>query len=57
MNGFIFTELYPPIEERIGLIGWITFFAVACSGNALFGIFIAPETKGKSHEEIMELLD
>lgn len=57
INTFIMLENYPPIKEHIGLFGWMVFFAVASLCNALFGLFILPETKGKSHESIMRLLD
>lgn len=57
VDGFILTELYPLLKEYIGLFGWVTFFAAMCLCNALFGIFILPETRGKSHEEIMKMLD
>lgn len=55
--GFFICEAYPPVKEYIGLFGWITFFAVISLCNALFGIIVLPETKGKSHEAIMHLLD
>lgn len=54
---FIFSNLYPFVKEIVGLQGWIVFFAVVSLCNALFGIFYLPETKGKSHEQIMQLLD
>lgn len=54
---FVIIEIYPQIQERIGLVGWITFFGSACLCNALFGVYFVPETRGKSHEEIMQLLD
>lgn len=54
---FIFSSIYPPIKAYIGLLGWITFFAVTSLCNALFGIFVLPETQGKSHEAIMQMLD
>lgn len=54
---FILTELFPLIKEYIGIFGWVTFFAVMCLFNALFGMFLVPETKGKSHETIMQMLD
>lgn len=55
--GFVICEAYPPVKVYIGLFGWIAFFAVTSLCNALFGIFVLPETKGKSHEAIMQLLD
>lgn len=55
-SGFVFTELYPLLKEQIGLVGWIVVFAVACFCSAIFGYFFIPETRGKSHEEIMEIL-
>lgn len=54
---FILIELFPLLKEYIGLFGWILFFAAMSLLNALFGIFFVPETKGKSHDEIMKLLD
>lgn len=54
---FIINSIYPPIKIYIGLFGWISIFAVTSFCNALFGIFILPETRGKSNEAIMQLLD
>lgn len=54
---FIFTQSYPLLKVHIGLIGWIVIFAVACFCSALFGYYRLPETRGKSHEEIMQNLD
>lgn len=54
---FVLSEFYPQIQGQIGVIGLITFFATASFCNALYGIFALPETKGKSHEEIMKILD
>lgn len=54
---FILVEIYPMAKEHIGLIGWITFFTLMCLCNALFGILVMPETKGKSYDEIMQILD
>lgn len=57
VNTFIMLENYPPMKKHIGLFGWVLFFAVASLCNALFGMLFVPETKGKSHESIMQLLD
>lgn len=54
---FLMCEAYPPLKAHIGLFGWIVFFIVMCVGNIVFAIFVVPETKGKSHDVIMQMLD
>lgn len=56
-NDFIFTGIYPLLKEHIGLLGWIIVFDVAVLCSAIYGYFVIPETRGKSHEQIMENLD
>lgn len=54
--GLVFTEMYPLLKTYIGLLGWIVIFASTSLFSAVFGYFVLPETRGKSHEEIMKLL-
>lgn len=54
---FVLTEIYPPIEEHIGLIGWIAFFAAACLCNALFAIFLVNMGKiARGNYEVVRLI-
>lgn len=57
INGFVFTEIYPLLKTYIGLLGWIIIFAGASFFSAAFGFFVLPETRGKSYDAIMLLLD
>lgn len=52
----ILSTIFPFFKESFGLpIIFIifTFFALL---NALFGLIFVPETKGKSNEEIVDML-
>lgn len=56
INTLILIEMYPLLKIYIGLLGWVIIFASTTFLSAVFGYFVLPETRGKSHEEIMELL-
>lgn len=53
---FILGSIFPTFLESFGLFTTMITFGVICFMNALFGIFFIPETRGKSYNEIMELL-
>ncbi|XP_031623102.1 uncharacterized protein LOC116340647 [Contarinia nasturtii] len=52
---FILGWIFPIILDAIGLVNCMIALAVMSLLNALFGIIFVPETRGKSHEEIMKL--
>ncbi|XP_055296383.1 facilitated trehalose transporter Tret1-like [Sitodiplosis mosellana] len=53
---FVLAWIFPILLEKFGLFSCMIALAVMCSLNAVFGMFFIPETRGKSYEEIMELL-
>lgn len=53
---FISGYIYPFFLNAVGLSASMFVFGVICLLNACFGFFFVPETKGKSYDEIMELL-
>lgn len=54
---FILGSVFPAVLEAIGLFTCMITLGVFSLLNALFGIFFVPETRGKSYEEIMEILN
>lgn len=53
---FIVTKYLPFLTGSLGFDGSMYLFAGVCVVCELFIMFCMPETKGKSHQEIMELL-
>lgn len=45
------------MAQSIGIHGCMFFFATFCMIGAIFVVIVFPETKGKSHEEIMRALE
>lgn len=56
LTAFIVLKFMPLLAEIIDFYGTMFFFGAVCVPCLLFIIFYMPETKGKSYEEIMELL-
>lgn len=54
---FVVNTIFPILLEQFGLFNCMITLAVMSSLSALFGIFFLPETRGKSYEEIMNLLN
>lgn len=50
---FLTVKMYPKMISAFGLENVWIIFTVFCVLSALFGIFIMPETKGKSLDEIL----
>lgn len=53
---FIVVKYYPHLTESIGFATTMFIFAGMCALSEVFVIFFLPETKGKSHSEIMDSL-
>lgn len=53
---FVLGYIFPLVLDSIGLVYCMTILGVMCLLNVAFGIFFIPETRGKSHEEIMEIM-
>ncbi|XP_044734624.1 facilitated trehalose transporter Tret1-like [Chrysoperla carnea] len=56
MLGFLIVILYQPVANGFGSHIPFIIFAVSCIFGVLFTIFIMPETKGKSLEDIQNIL-
>lgn len=58
MSSFIVTKTFVDLQRAFGTdAGAFWFYGGFCALAVLFGIFILPETKGKSPEEIQALFD
>lgn len=53
---FIVGYAYPVIEEAVGVAACFFGFSVITMIGALFGYIFMPETRGKSHDDIIKLL-
>lgn len=55
-TAFFVTKFLPILTEVLGTDGCMFLFAFVCLLGSVFIIFVMPETKGKSHGEIMKML-
>lgn len=53
---FVVITSYPFIAGFIGMHGCMFMYAIFSFAGGFFVMFCLPETKGKSHEAIMELM-
>lgn len=53
---FVMIKCFPLLSATFGMHGCMFLFAGCSFAGALFVIIVLPETKGKSFEEIMQLL-
>lgn len=56
ISSFVLVRFYPSLSEQLGMYSVMCMFAVSCIIMATFTLIMVPETKGKSHEAIMEML-
>lgn len=56
ISAFINMKCAPLLIETVGLHWYLFIFAGICVSLTLIVLIFLPETKGKSHEEIMKLL-
>lgn len=54
---FLTVKMLPVLTDSLGFHGTMFFFAGWCIVSLVFIIFCMPETKGKSHEQIMMALE
>lgn len=47
----------PILSSTFGMHGLMTIFAICSLVGCLFSVFVLPETKGKSFEEILRMLE
>lgn len=53
---FVYETIFPNLISSIGLFGCMILFGTMSLLSAIFGFIFIPQTRGKSHEEIMRLL-
>lgn len=53
---FIVVKYLPFLTEALGFHGSMFLFGGICLGSAILIILIFPETKGKSYQQIMDML-
>lgn len=56
MFSFIMVKAFPIISVAVGMHGCWFLFAVVGFCGAIFVLALLPETKGKSFDEIMEIM-
>jgi len=54
---FLVVKMYPSLVLQFGIICIWLIFTIFCGLNILFAIFIMPETKGKSLDEILSYFE
>lgn len=54
--GFFISKYFPVLIDLLGLHGTMCLFALVCLFGTFFVIVFLPETKGKSREQIIEML-
>ncbi|XP_055308413.1 facilitated trehalose transporter Tret1-like [Sitodiplosis mosellana] len=55
-SSYAMIKYLPLLTDTFGFHGTLFIFSAVCLASAIFIIFYMPETKGKSYEEIMNLL-
>ncbi len=53
---FILTQTFPALKSAIGVGGAFWLYAIVCTGGFLFILRTVPETRGKSLEELEQIL-
>lgn len=53
---FLVIKFIPSLFEALGFHGTMFLFGSICLCGTVFVVLVLPETKGKSHEEIMQSL-
>ena len=53
---FLMTFVYSDMRRALGLAGTFWFYGVCSATGALFAIFVLPETRGRSFQEIEMVL-
>ena len=57
ISGFTVTKTFIDLQRALGSAGSFWFYGGFCAVAVLFGIFVLPETKGKTPEEIQEIFN
>lgn len=55
--GFLITKFFGSVADALGIYYVFWIFGVFCIISFLFGLFLLPETKGKSLKEIQNILN
>lgn len=53
---FLLLSTFPLLTQLFGMAGCMFFFAACCLVGVAFYMIVLPETKGKSHDEIMQAM-
>lgn len=54
---FVVTKTFVNIQDVLTSAGAFWMFGICCFIGSLFGLFVLPETKGKTQEEIQEIFN
>lgn len=54
---FFMVKFFPMLSDALGMHGSMFLFATFSMTGAIFIMIVMPETKGKSFDEIMKLLE
>lgn len=57
LSSFLITKFFNNMNSSMGRSGSFWFFAGCCLGTGVFSMFFVPETKGKSFNEIQDMLN
>ncbi|KAF5274012.1 hypothetical protein FQA39_LY01127 [Lamprigera yunnana] len=53
---FMVTKFFNSLQDLIGIGFTLVLFAIICFSSVVFTIFVIPETKGKTFQEVQDLL-
>lgn len=56
INLFVIEFVLPVLLDLVDLSGCLIIFGTMCSLSAIFGSYMIPDTRGKSYDEIMQML-
>lgn len=54
---FIIIKMYPTAVLHLGVEVVWAVFSIFCVSSAFYGVFVLPETKGKSLDEILKTFE
>lgn len=55
--GFLVTFTFVPLKNLLESYGAFWLFSGICALGSLFALFILPETKGKTIDQVMKMFD
>lgn len=57
MFAFLMVKYFPILNQMLSMYGCMALFASCSFIGFLFSVFVLPETKGKSYDEILRMLE